>query len=64
MAKMESDFIGVFGLFLGKNPNHLEKIRIIWKKSESFGNVFWGVSWKKSESFGKIKKYIPYNKKI
>ena len=42
MAKMESDFIGVFGLFLGKNPNHLEKIRIIWKKSESFGNVFGG----------------------
>ena len=56
MAKMESDFIGVFGLFLGKNPNHLEKIRIIWKKSESFGNILGGVSWKKSESFGNIKK--------
>jgi hypothetical protein len=49
---------------LGKNPNHLEKIRTIWKKSEPFGNVLGGVSWKKSEPFGKNQKIFPYNEKI
>ena len=51
MAKIESDFIGVFGLFLGKNPNHLEKIRIIWKR-------FWGgflekirIIWKNKKTY-------------